>query len=135
MTLVWLIFLGGLLHFSLLTAGATAANVLDWRVSLRSLDPLNRQLIWVHGAFIVLTIIAFGIVSVAMPEELTAGTLLGRAVCGFVAVFWGARLAVQLFYFDASAHLTSFWRKAGYRALTLVFTYLAVVYGVAAVMG
>lgn len=45
MTLAWLIFVGGLLHFSLLSTGATAAKVLDWPVSLARLDPLNRQLI------------------------------------------------------------------------------------------
>jgi len=47
MTLAGLVFVGGLLHFSLLSAGATAAKVLDWPVSLAKLDPLNRQLIWV----------------------------------------------------------------------------------------
>jgi hypothetical protein len=130
--LAWLIVIGGLFHFSLLTAGAAAAKVLDWRVTLGVLDPLNRQLIWVHGAFISLVIVAFGTMSVLLPEHLTDGTLLARVVCGFVALFWGIRLAVQLFFFEAKAHLTTFWRKAGYRALTCVFTYLAVVYGIAA---
>ncbi|MCE9557063.1 MAG: hypothetical protein K8T91_27260 [Planctomycetes bacterium] len=134
MTLAWLIFVGGLLHFSLLSAGATAAKVLDWPVSLAKLDPLNRQLIWVHGAFIVMVIVAFGAVSVLMPTELTDGTLLARAVCGFIAFFWGVRLGVQLFFFDAKAHLTSAWRKLGYRALTAVFTYLTVAYAAVAVM-
>lgn len=135
MTLAWLIFVGGLLHFSLLSAGAAAAKVLNWRTSLNVLDPLNRQMIWVHGAFIVLTIVAFGTVSVLLPNELTDGTLLARALCGFVAIFWTARLAVQLFFFEAKEHLTSVWRKAGYRALTAVFTYLAAVYAAAAIMG
>jgi len=132
MTLTALIIVGGLLHFSLLSAGAAAAKVLDWPHSLARLDPLNRQMIWVHGAFIVLVIVAFGTASVLLPRELTDGTLVARAVCGFIALFWSARLGVQLFFFDARAHLTSAWRKLGYTALTAVFTYLAVVYGVAA---
>lgn len=80
-------------------------------------------------------IVAFGAVSVLLPTVLTDGTLLARVVCGFVSFFWGVRLAAQLFFFDAKAHLTSVWRRLGYRALTVVFTYLAVVYGVVAVVG
>lgn len=81
-----------------------------------------------------MVIVAFGAVSALMPTELTNGTMLARAVCGFIAFFWGVRLAVQLFFFDAKAYLTSVWRQLGYRALTAVFTYLAGVYAVVAVM-
>jgi len=133
MTLAYWIFIGGLLHFSLLLAGAAAARVLDWPRSLAGLSALNRQLILVHGAFIVLVIVAFGTASVLLPRELTDGTLLARSACGFVALFWGVRLGVQWFYFEAKAHLTSGWRKLGYAALTAVFTYLTVVYALVAI--
>jgi hypothetical protein len=67
-----------------------------------------------------------------MPSELTAGTPLARAFCGFAALFWLARLAVQAFYFDAEPHLDRWYLKVGYRALSGVFAYLAIVYSVAA---
>ncbi|HEY2895312.1 MAG TPA: hypothetical protein VGJ16_13900 [Pirellulales bacterium] len=132
MNLPWLIFVGGLLHFGILLASALAPQVLDWKTSLRQLDRLSRQLIWVHGAFIVLVIIGFGVLSTLFAGELAAHTPLARAVCGFIALFWAARLFVQFFVFDAQSHLTRPLLRFGYHALTFVFIYHAVVYAAAA---
>ena len=102
------------------------------RPRLARLNPLSRHVVWTHGAFIVLTIVAFGAISLANPRELAAGSLLARWFCGFVAVFWLARLAIQLFVFDARPYLTRTYLKLGYHALTGVFAFLGFVYGWAA---
>lgn len=127
-----LIFAGGVLHFGILIASALTPNVLDWRRELSKLDPLSRQLVWVHGAFIVLVIVAFGVLSVTHAAELANGTALARAVCAFIAIFWAARLGVQFLVFDAQPKLTTRFLRIGYRALTVVFAFLAVVFCVAA---
>jgi hypothetical protein len=127
-----LLFVAGILHFALLTASFSVPAVLHWREELRKVEPLTRQLFLVHGAFIVLTIIAFGAISIALPEALMAGTQLGLAVASFIGVFWLCRLLVQLFYFHAEKHLTSWWLRLGYRALTVLFVYFTVVYFAAA---
>jgi hypothetical protein len=132
-TLAWLLLVGGILHFGILIASAAVPQVLDWRQSLSKLDRLSQQLIWVHGAFIVLVIIGFGLLSLVCAADLAAGTALARAVCGFIAVFWTCRLAVQLFVFDARPYLKSGPLKVGYHGLTAVFLYQAAVYGYAAV--
>ena len=132
MNLPLLILIGGVLHFGVLIASACVPQVLDWKQSLAKLDPLSRQVVWVHGAFIVLVIIGFGALSVALPPELASGTPLARAVCLFVAVFWAARLAVQFFVFDAKPHLKNAFLSLGYHGLTVVFTYFTVVYLIAA---
>jgi hypothetical protein len=132
MNLAQLILIGGVLHFGILLASACVPQVLDWRQSLAKLDALSRQVVWVHGAFIVLVIIGFGAVSVALPAELASGTPLARALCLFIAIFWAARLAVQFFVFDAKPHLKNAFLKVGYHGLTLVFLYHAVVYSIAA---
>lgn len=132
MTSEQLIFLGGLLHFGILSASALVPQVLDWRASLGKLDRLSRQLVWVHGAFIVIVILGFGLISILLPDELNSGTPLARAVCLFIAFFWSVRLVVQFFVFDTSAHLKNAFLKAGYHGLTLVFVYHALVYGYAA---
>ena len=134
MTIEMLIFIGGLLHFGILVASALVPKVLDWKSSLARLDGLSRQLVWVHGAFIVLVIVGFGAVSVLFAVELAARTPLARAVCWFIAVFWGARLLVQFFVFDARPYLKSGWLKAGYHGLTAVFAYHVVVYSVTALL-
>ena len=132
MDLKLLILIGGVLHLGILVASACVPGVLDWRRELAKLAPLSRQLVWVHGAFIVLVIVGFGLLSLMAPTELAAGTFLARGVCSFVAIFWSARLAVQFFVFDAKPYLKSAFLRLGYNGLTAVFAYLAVVYSVAA---
>jgi hypothetical protein len=134
MNLELLIFIGGILHFGILLASAMVPKVLDWKASLDKLDSLSRQLVWVHGLFIVLVIVGFGLLSILFAGELAAGTLLARGVCIFIALFWSARLIVQFFVFDAKPYLKSAFLKAGYHGLTVVFMYHAVVYSMAAFM-
>ena len=133
MTLERLILLGGILHFGILIASALVPQVLDWKTSLARLEPLARQLVWVHGAFIVLIILGFGTLSLGMSAELAAGTPLARAVCLLIALFWAIRLAVQFFYFDASAYLKTRFLKVGYHGLTVVFAFHTLVYSFAAI--
>ena len=132
MNLELLIFAGGILHFGILIASAMVPKVLDWKASLEKLDGLFRQLVWVHGAFIVLVIIGFGLLSVVLADDLASGTTLARGMCLFIALFWAARLVVQLFVFDAKPYLKTVVLKVGYRGLTAVFIYITAIYGLAA---
>ena len=132
-TLERLIFFGGVLHFGILIASALVPFVLKWRTTLQRVDPLSRQLIWTHGAFIVLVIIGFGLISMLYPAELASGTPLARAVVGLIATFWGTRIFLQAFVLDSRAYLTNFTLKAGHHLLTTVFAYHTVVYTLAVV--
>jgi hypothetical protein len=127
-----LIFLGGVCHFGILMASALVPRVLDWRTELQRLSPLSRHLVWTHGVFIVLVIIGFGTMSVLHARELAGGAALARTACGFIAVFWLARLFIQFFVFDARAYLKGPLLKLGYHGLTVVFSYLGLVYAWAA---
>jgi hypothetical protein len=122
-----MIFVSGILHFGTLLASAVTPRVLDWKGELRKLDRLSRQVVWVHGVFIVLTIIGFGVLTTFSSGELAAGTPLARAICAFIGLFWSGRLCVQFFVFDARPFLKSAWLKLGYQGLTLVFIYQSVV--------
>lgn len=128
-----LIRVGGVLHASLLVAGALIPFVLDWRRDLQKTARLTQQIVWVHGAFIVLVVCGFGAGSILLASEFTDGTPLARALCGFIATFWLARLAVQLFWLDAEPYLSNWFLRLGYRGLSGVFAYLALVYGMAAI--
>ena len=132
MNLELLIFVGGILHFGILLASALVPKVLDWKASLEKLDGLFRQLVWVHGAFIVLVIIGFGLLSVVLAGDLASGSPLARGMCLFIALFWAARLVVQFFVFDAKPYLKTTLLKAGYHGLTVVFIYITVIYALAA---
>ena len=85
-----------------------------------------------HGAFIVIVIVGFGLLAVLLPDQLAQGTPLARAICLFIALFWTARLGVQFFVFDAKPHLKNRLLAIGYHGLTVVFLYHAIIFSVAA---
>jgi len=131
-TLVWL---GGLLHFSLLVAGVLVPIVLQWHQELARLSRMTREIIWVHGVFLVFVILGFAAASLFLSNDLVSGTVLARSLCGFIAVFWCTRLAVQLFLFDPGPLLRHWFLRLGYHGLTGVFTYFVGVYATAALVG
>jgi hypothetical protein len=124
---------GGALHFGILCAAAVVPAVLDWESSLSGLNDFLRNLMWVYGAFIFMVILAFGTGSLLHARQLVSGTPLARFFCGFVAVFWLARLLVQFFVFGNPPFIEGWFLTAGYHGLALVFLYLAVVYSIAAI--
>lgn len=127
-----LLLVGGVLHFVILIASGLTPRVLDWRGNLAALDPFLRRLFWVYGAFIVLVIVSFGLLTLFHADALAASAALPRAVCAIIAVFWLARLAVQFFVFDARAFLTTTFLRLGYHGLTVLFSALVFIYGCAA---
>lgn len=123
-----LLRLGGAIQLAILTASALVPGVLEWRSQLAKLPDLSRKLIWVHGGYIVLMIAAMGLLSLCEARALADGSPLARSVCGFVAVFWGLRLLIQLFVFDGRPHLATPSLKLGYHSLTVAFTLLTACY-------
>jgi hypothetical protein len=125
-----LIFAAGLGQAGVLVASALVPFQLNWREDLRPLSRLHRQMYWVYGGYVVLSIVAFALISIFNARELAAGGRLARGVCGYIAVFWGIRLALQA-VFDVKEHLTAWWLKAGYVALSLLFVGFTLVYALA----
>jgi hypothetical protein len=134
LNLTTLIFIGGLLHFCILIAGALVPQVLNWRSELQKLHPMTRHIIWVHGLFIILTIIAFGLVgTIYAPVLASASSALARSVCAFIALFWLIRLVIQFCLFDPGPLLNKWWLQLGYHGLTAVFIYFVCAFGWAAI--
>jgi hypothetical protein len=86
---------------------------------------------WVYGGYIVLSIVSFAALSIANSRELASGSALARGFCAYVAVFWGIRVVLQA-VFDVKEHLSTWWLRAGYSVLTLMFAGLTAVYAWAA---
>lgn len=126
-----LVFLAGVGQFGVLIAAALVPFQLNWREELRSLSRLHRQMYWVYGGYVVLSIVAFAWLSIFNSCELASGGGLARGFCTYVAVFWGVRLVLQA-VFDVKDHVTVWWLKAGYMALTVMFAGLTIVYAWAA---
>ena len=125
-----LIFMAGLGQVAVLAASALVPFRLNWREDLRSLSRLHRQMYWVYGGYVVLSIVAFSLLSIFNARELAEGGRLARGVCAYIAVFWGVRLALQG-VFDVKGHLTAWWLKVGYLVLSLLFGGFTLVYALA----
>ena len=132
LSLSQLIFLAGLGQLSVLVAVAVVPLLLDWRNELRVLPHLHRQMYWVYGGYVAMSIVAFGILSVLNARELAAGTPLARGLCTFIAVFWGIRLMLQA-VFATGPYLSRWWIRGGNTLLTILFAAFTLIYGWAAV--
>jgi hypothetical protein len=131
-TLTLLLQVAGVMHLGLMSAGLLMPKVVNMRAHLAALPPFLRQLFWVYYSFIALCLVSFSVITIVFAETLASGGPLARALCVFLAVFWTWRLIVATFVFDMRPYLTSTARRVGYHALNVVFAYLPVVYGVAA---
>jgi len=126
-----LIFVAGVGQLSVLMASALVPFRLNWRDELRGLPRLHRQMYWVYGGYVVLSIVAFAVLSIFNARELGSGSGLARGFCAYVAVFWGIRVGLQG-VFDVEKQLTAWWLKLGYSALTVMFAGFTLVYAWAA---
>ena len=93
------LWLAGAGHFVILIASAQVPARLGWRDDLAKLTPFNRKLMWTYGGFTVLTILAFGILTLVLHDEMLRGDRAARALAAFIGVYWAARIGVDLFYF------------------------------------
>ena len=127
-----LILTAGFGQLTVLTASALVPLRLDWHTELQSLSKLHRQMYWVYGGYVVVSIIAFALISIFHSVELAGGSGLARSLCLYIAVFWGIRLVLQG-VFDVKAHLSTWWLRLGYHGLTVLFIAFTLIYGWAAV--
>jgi hypothetical protein len=125
------ILVAGCLQLCVLIASSLVPLRLNWKTSLNVLPRLHRQLYWIYGGYVVLGIIANGLVAIACADDLASGSRLARFVCAQIAVFWGVRLSLQA-VLDVKEHLTTWWLHAGYHTLTLLFLSFTALFAFAA---
>ncbi len=122
------LWLAGAGHFVILIASFQIPKRLRWNTDLQQLMPFNRKLLWVQSAFTVLTIVAFGVLTFALHQELMPGNRAAVGIACFVGVYWTARVMVDAFYFSHED-----WPKGrtfviGHILLTSLFSVLASIY-------
>ncbi|NIP39428.1 MAG: hypothetical protein GWO07_09205 [Candidatus Dadabacteria bacterium] len=81
--------------------------------------------------FIFLIVTSIALFSIFKTELLTDGNTTGKYLCGFISVFWFARLFIQFFIFKTPEFLKTGAMKAGYNLLTFALMYLSITYGLA----
>jgi hypothetical protein len=94
-TLLWA---AGALQLVIAGANLFLPRILRYRENLARVSPMVREIFLVHSGYIVLMLVAFGIISIAFAPDLAGGSGLGRFLSAFLALFWGLRIPVQVAY-------------------------------------
>jgi len=89
----------GVGHFCTLGAGLQVPFRLKWKEELARLSPFNAKIFLNYAAYVGLTIIAFGVMTLVEHDELMRGGKEARCLTAFITIFWSVRLLVDRFYF------------------------------------
>lgn len=102
------VFLAGLAHLALVGVGTQVPGAFRWKEDLARLGASNRRLFWVYGAFILLSNVGFGALSLIYSAEISNGKGVAGGFSLFLAVYWLARAGTQYLVFT-----TPDWPPAG----------------------
>lgn len=122
------LWLAGAGHFVILVASAQVPSRLGWREDLAKLTPFNRKLMWTYGGFTVLTIVAFGVLTLVLHDEILRGDRAALALAAFIGIYWSVRILVDLLYFGHSGWPRGRVFVAGHALLLALFAALATTY-------
>jgi hypothetical protein len=122
---LWIVGVG---HFVILIASFQVPYRLGWKKDLKQLMPFNRKLLWVQSGFTVLTILAFGVLTLSLHSELLRGDRAALGLAAFIGIYWASRIVVDAVYFSHDD-----WPKGrlfviGHVLLTSLFVVLATSY-------
>jgi hypothetical protein len=122
---LWIV---GAAHFVILIASFQLPYRLRWKQDLQQLIPFNRKLLWVQSGFTVLTIVAFGALTLALHTELLQGDRASLGLAAFIGTYWTARILVDALYFSHADWPKGTAFVVGHVLLTLLFSWLAASY-------
>jgi hypothetical protein len=122
------LWLAGGAHFVILFASFQVPYRLEWKQDLRHLIPFNRKLLWVQSGFTVLTIVAFGALTLALHTELLRGDRAALGLACFIGIYWTTRILVDALYFSHSDWPKGMAFAVGHVLLTFLFFALAASY-------
>jgi hypothetical protein len=118
----------GVAHFLILFASFQVPHRLGWKKDLQQLMPFNRKLLWVQSGFTVLTIIAFGTLTLTLHAEMLRGDRAASALTCFIGIYWTARILVDAIYFSHADWPKGGTFVVGHALLTMLFSFLAASY-------
>jgi len=122
------LWLAGAGHFCVLLASFQVPRRLGWKEDLAKLTPFNRKLMWVHGGFAVLTIVAFGALTLFLHNEMLHGDRAALGLSAFIGIYWAARIVVDFAYYEHKDWPVGRGFVVGHVLLNLLFAFLAVTY-------
>ncbi len=127
MTIEFLIYWAGFVLAMIFLANFIAPKKLNYAVNINKMENFHRQVFCVHCGYTTLMLAGMTAMCVFYNAELVAAEKwsLPWALCLFMALFWGSRVFVQIFYYDKAI-------KKKYPVFNILFftafTYLAVIF-------
>lgn len=73
--------------------------LLDYRANLAKVEPVFAQIFAAHAAYIIVIVLGMAALCLWRPSFFL-GDETGRAVAGFIGLFWASRFVVQLVFYD-----------------------------------
>ncbi len=125
----WGILAAGVGQILLVLASPAIPVVLKWRDQFRMMQPLSRQVFWTYAAYILVTNLFFGMISLFGREILLDGSALAATVCGFLAAWWIGRIVIQCHFLKDGTGGKDI--RLAEIVLAVLFAILAVVYSAA----
>ena len=123
-----LVILAGLAQIAVALGSLLIPRLLGWKEQTAKLDGLTRQVFWTYAGYTLGTNLFFGVLSTFAAHWLTDGSGLARAVCGFIAAYWGVRILVQFAAYRGHEPKGKHFVAAKYLLLT-AFAYCTAIYG------
>jgi hypothetical protein len=124
----WLWVAGGM-QLVIIAANFVVPKKISCRENLARVSPMIRSVFIVHWIYIVLVLGIFASLSFWFAPELAGASRLGRYLSAAIAIFWLLRVPIQLFFYDPEVRRQN---RFGDVFFLFLFTYLGVVFGVAA---
>jgi hypothetical protein len=122
------LWLAGAGHFVILFASFQVPFRLRWKEDLPKLMPFNRKLLWAQSGATVVTIIAFGTLTLALHTELLRGDRAALGIALFIGCYWTYRILLDAFYFSSADWPKGRMLLVGHILLTSLFVALAITY-------
>lgn len=122
------LWLAGLGHFCLLGASVQVPARLGWRTDLARLTEFNRKLMWVYAGFTLMTIVAFGTLTLVLHDEFLRRDRAAVALAAFIAFYWTVRILVDALYLKHAGWPPGARFVVGHLLLYALFCALAAVY-------
>jgi hypothetical protein len=128
--LIVCLWAAGVLQLLVASANFFAVKELDYPGNLAKVSPMVRAVFVVQNVYVVLVLLANALLCFLFAPDLAGASALGRFLAGYLAVFWGLRVLIQLFFYPAEAKRKHPLINAVFLAATL---FLCAVFAVAAV--
>ena len=99
-----------------------------WKEEFATVSLINRQMMYVHAAFIAVVVLGIGLLCLMKADELIH-TPLGRYLCLLLSVFWTLRLLVQFFGYSSVLWRGKVFETAVHVVFSAFWAYAAAVFG------